>query len=305
MRSSSLQAFLSRLLPLLRPALPVLVLFSLGASCNGGTAPGETAENSKTPAQASKIEKLANVDTSALTESEQRVWADLANELLSPCGEPVSVARCVSESRACGACVPAARYLVRLVAEGFEQTEIRDHYAARFDAKKKVSIDISDAPMRGAPMASITIVEFSDFECPYCGSAHPMLKQVLEEFDGKVNLAFKQYPLEAHKNAMPAARAAVAAQAQGKFWEMADELFEHQRELSPEKIRELAQKIGLDLPKFDADVASEATQARVDRDRKAGNAVDVQGTPTLFVNGRPYREALPSLSKYLKEELSQ
>lgn len=305
MRSSSLHAFLSPLVLVLRPALPLLVLFSLGASCNGGTAPGETAADSKEPAQAAKIEKLANVDTTVLTDGERRVWVDLTNDLLSPCGEPVSVARCVSEARACGACVPAARYLVRLVSEGFEQAEIREHFAARFDPKKKVTLDISDAPVRGAPMAGITIVEFSDFECPYCGAAHPMLKQVLEEFDGKVNLAFKQYPLEAHKNAMPAARAAVAAQAQGKFWEMADALFGHQRELSPEKIRELAQEIGLDMAKFDADVAAEATQARVDRDRKAGTAVDVQGTPTLFINGRPYREGLPSLSKYLKEELGQ
>jgi len=298
MRSPSLHAFLL-------PLLPLLVLFSLGASCNGGASTSKVAGDGPKPAPGSKIEHLDQVDTKALTDSERRVWADLANELLSPCGEPVSVAQCVSESRACNACVPAARYLVRLVTEGFEQTEIREHFAFRFDPKKKVVIDTSDAPVRGAPMAGISIVEFSDFECPYCGAAHPMLRQVLEEFDGKVNLVFKQYPLEAHANAMPAARAAIAAQAQGKFWEMADALFEHQRELSPEKIRELAQKVGLDVAKFDADLAAPETQARVDRDRKHGTALDVQGTPTLFVNGRPYKESLQNLSKYLKEELAQ
>lgn len=295
MRSSSLQVLL----------LPLLVVFSLGASCNGGTANPESPADGKPAAASNRIEKLDRVDTSALTDAERRSWADLANELLSPCGEPVSVAQCVSEARACGACVPAARYLVRLVSEGFEATEIRDQFASRFDPKKKVTVDTNDAPVRGAPMASISIVEFSDFECPYCGAAHPILKEVLQEFDGKVNLTFKQYPLEAHKNAMPAARAAVAAQAQGKFWEMADLLFENQRELSSEKIRELAGKAGLDLVKFDADLAAEATQARVDKDRKDGQALEVQGTPTLFINGRRFHESVQSLSKYLKEELDQ
>ncbi len=298
MRSPSLHAFLL-------PLLPLLVLFSVGASCNGGSQESKVAGGSPKPVYGPKIERLDQVDTKALTDTERRVWVDLANELLSPCGEPVSVAQCVSESRACGACVPAARYLVRLVSEGFEQAEMREHFAFRFDPKKKVAIDTTDAAVRGAPMAGINIVEFSDFECPHCGAAHPMLRQVLAEFDGKVNLVFKQYPLEGHANAMPAARAAVAAQAQGKFWEMADLLFENQRELSPEKIRELAQKAGLDMAKFDSDLVSPATQARVDRDRKDGTALDVQGTPTLFINGRPFKEALPNLSKYLKEELAQ
>jgi protein-disulfide isomerase len=154
-------------------------------------------------------------------------------------------------------------------------------------------------------MAKVTIVEFSDFECPYCGAAHPALSALLGEFPGQVNLVFKNFPLDGHKNSMPAARAAVAAQLQGKFWEMADKLFEHQRELSPEKIRELAQSIGLDMAKFDADVASPAVQQRVENDKKEGAGLGIQGTPSLFVNGRPYKESVQNLGKYLKEELSR
>jgi len=280
--------------------LALLGLFSLGASCNGGkeASPGQAAD-------AAKIEKLPQVETSSLTDGERRTWVELVNEQLSPCGDPVSVAQCVAESRACGACVPAARYLVRLVSEGFEKREIEELFSSRYDAKKKVTLDLGDSPVRGAPMAKVTIVEFSDFECPHCGAAHPVLTSVLQEFDGKVNLVFKNYPLDSHKNAMSAAVAAVAAGKQGKFWELADKLFEHQRELSPEKIRELAQSVGLDMERFDADVASDAVRARVAQDKQEGARVKIEGTPTLFIDGRQYQESLQNLGKYLREELGQ
>jgi protein-disulfide isomerase len=292
--------------------LVLLGLFSLGASCKNGqekreaekAAPEAASKQEGKPARAvERIEKLERIDTSALTDAERRTFFDLANDQLSPCGEPVSLARCVSEARTCGTCVPAARYLVRLVAEGYEKTELKELFANRFDPKRKVSIDVSTAPVRGEPMAKVSIVEFSDFECPHCGAAHPVLTRVLEEFQGKVNLAFKHFPLESHKNAAPAARAAVAAQAQGKFWELADKLFEHQRELSADKIRELAKKVGVDMAKFDAELASPAAQARVDADKKDGNAAGIQGTPTLYINGRVYNGSMSALGKYLREEL--
>jgi protein-disulfide isomerase len=281
--------------------LALLGLFSLGASCNGG--PEATPQGKA--ASGPKIEKLDRVETSSLTEGERRSWVELVNEQLSPCGEPVSVAQCVAEGRSCSACVPAARYLVRLVSEGYEKREIEQLFASRFDEKQKVNVEIGDSPMRGAPMAKVTIVEFSDFECPHCGAAHPMLSTLLQEFDGKVNLVFKNFPLDAHKNAMPAALAAVAAGKQGKFWELADQLFEHQRELSPEKIRELAQGAGLDMARFDADVASEQVRARVMQDKQEGTRLKIQGTPSLFINGRAYQESPQNLGKYLREELEQ
>lgn len=301
----------SRSLPLL--SLALLGLFSLGASCNNGKESpkisGETAAESasadgkKAAHKSEKVEKLDRIDTSALTSAERRTFFEVVNDVLSPCGEPVSVAQCVAESRACNACVPGARYVVRLVSEGYEKAEIISLYAARFDPKKKVTIDTSEAPVRGAPMAKVSIVEFSDFECPHCGAAHPLLSRTLEEFNGKVNLVFKNFPLDSHKNAAPAARAAVAAQLQGKFWELADALFEHQRELSAETIHALARDAALDMSKFDADFASPAVQQRVERDKQDGTALGVQGTPSLFINGRAYKEGLQSLSKYLKEEL--
>jgi predicted DsbA family dithiol-disulfide isomerase len=300
----------SHSLPLL--SLALLGLFSLGASCNHGR---ETPNGESTPALEAKgdapkgasgrpkIESLDKVDTSMLTGPEKRSFLEIVNEVLSPCGEPVSVAQCVAESRACGACVPSARYVARLVSEGYGKAEIVELFSARFEPKKKHAIDIAEAPVRGAPMAPVSIVEFSDFECPHCGAAHPVLARTIEEFGGKVNLVFKQFPLDSHKNAAPAARAAVAAQAQGKFWELADLLFEHQRELSPEKIAQLARQAGVDVAKFDTARESEAVQQRVDKDKQEGIDLGVQGTPSLFINGRAYKEGLQGLSKYLKEEL--
>jgi protein-disulfide isomerase len=311
LRSSSRGTRLLRSHPLRLLLLPLLGLFSLGASCNQGVQePGTKAAGQDAPAAAAtaptaQIDKLPNVDTSALTDGERRTWTELVNELLSPCGEPVSVAKCVAESRGCNACVPAARYMVRLVSEGMEKGEIQELFADRYDPKRKVNIDTADAPVRGAPMAPITIVEFSDFECPHCGAAHPVLARIIEEFGGKVNLAFKNFPLDGHVHAGPAARAAVAAQHQGKFWQMADALFEHQRELGDEKIRELAKEVGVDMAKFDADLESGVPQTRVENDHKEGLALHIEGTPTLYINGRPYKESVSNLSKYLKEELGQ
>ena len=294
-----------RSLPFRLLLLPLLGLFLLGASCNGNQqAQGQNEPSKRTQAE-QQIEKLPQVDTSALTDAERRQGSDLVNDLLSPCGEPVSVAKCVAESRACRSCVPAARYVVRLVSEGFEKSEIQDLFADRYDPKRKLTLDTSEAPVRGAPMAGLTIVEFSDFECPHCGAAHPVLARVLEEFNGKVNLAFKHFPLPAHTNAVPAARAAYAAQLQGKFWEMADQLFEHQRDLSDTAIVGFAKDLGLDMAKFEADRASDAALQRVEADKKEGVGIGVQGTPSLYINGHPFKESVQSLSKYLKEELAQ
>jgi protein-disulfide isomerase len=296
-------------------SLPLVLLaflgfISVGAGCNGQKAEPPKEAASAAPAKREKaaekparIDKLERIDTSSLTDAERKTFFDLANELLSPCGDPVSLARCVSEARGCGSCVPAARYLLRLVSEGYEKAEIAELFANRFDPKRKVVLDTTQAPVRGEPMAKISIVEFSDFECPHCGAAHPVLTRVLGEFQGKVNLAFKHFPLDSHKNAAPAARAAVAAQAQGKFWEMADLLFENQRSLTPDKIREIAKKIGLDMAKFDAAIAKDAVRDRVEADKREGAKVGVEGTPTFFINGRVYNGSPQTLGKYLKEEL--
>jgi len=110
------------------------------------------------------IRSLPQVDTSALDEFGEGIWIDMVNELLSPCGEPVSVARCISESRSCKKCVPAARYLARLVDDGYSRDEIRSIYRTRYADETKIQkLTAHDSPLRGSPMAAVTIYEFSTF----------------------------------------------------------------------------------------------------------------------------------------------
>ncbi len=278
-----------------------LAIFSLGASCGGKVDPpaGQPA-----PAPQARVEAIPQVDLSDLTAPEKRVFADLTNDLLSPCGEPVSVARCATDAASrCNRCVPAARYLAHLVTEGYERAEIEAHFTARYGRDTKYELRVEGLPVRGAPMASVQIVEFSDFECPYCGAAAPMLERTLREFEGRVKLVFKNYPLDQHPRALPAARAGVAAGKQGKFWEMHDLMFAHQDALEDEDLERYAVQLGLELERFKSDMASADTQARVDADKAEGRRVHVEGTPTIFVNGRHFSEPPTQLSNYLRQEL--
>lgn len=288
--------------------LSLLAFVSTGASCSGGEsgggAGGGTSGGDPTAGSAPDITEIPGVELSELTTGERRIWAGLVNDLLSPCGEPVSVARCATTSGGgCRTCVPAARYVARLMGEGFEREEIEEAYESRYGRDTTVDIDIDGHPVRGAPMARVTIVEFSDFECPYCGRATPIVERLLEEYPGEVRVVFMNFPLSGHPHAMPAARAAVAAGLQGKFWEMHDLLFDHQTQLTDEDLDRYATSLGLDMERFHADLRSEEVQASIEADRELGHRLDLDGTPTFFINGRRFREGPQSLPAYLREEL--
>lgn len=285
-------------------ALCALCLVSLGASCDGGQQSEPTAGATHVDAPpADAIDSLQGVDTSQMTDAERQTWVVLVNEVLSPCGQPVSVARCVQEGGTCGACVTAARYVARVVMDGFGKEAVAEQYRARFGKTQKLEPKIDGAPVRGAPMAAVTIVEFSDFQCPFCGRAHPVLAESLAELGGKVKLIFKHFPLSGHERGMPAARAAVAAQRQGKFWEMHDLLFEHQRALGDAELLGYAKRLGLDMERFQADIVSAEVQAQIDADKEEGVRLGVDSTPTIIINGRRFDESPRTLMAYLREEL--
>jgi len=290
-------------------ALCALCLVSLGASCDGGQQSEPTAGATQEEASKGEVPKedqigsLKGVDTSQMTDAEKATWVTVVNEELSPCGQPISVARCAQEGGKCGACVTAGRYVARMVMEGFGKEAVAEQYRARFGKAPKLEPKVEGAPVRGAPMAAVTIVEFSDFQCPFCGRAHPALAEALAELDGRVKLIFKHFPLSGHVRGMPAARAAVAAQRQGKFWEMHDVLFENQRALGDEEILGYAKRIGLDVERFQADIASPEVQALIDADKEEGVRLGVDSTPTIIINGRRFEESPRALVAYLREEL--
>jgi len=159
------------------------------------------------------------------------------------------------------------------------------------EAMKLIAVD--GAPVRGAQKARVTIVEYGDFQCPFCLRSRPTLRQVLETYPEDVRLVYKHYPLSFHREAMNAHRAAEAAREQGKFWEMHDRIFQTPSDLSPETMRKHAEALGLDLAEFDEAYKSERVQKRIAADQEEGRKVGVRGTPAFFVNGKYIAGAQP------------
>jgi protein-disulfide isomerase len=143
--------------------------------------------------------------------------------------------------------------------------------------------------VQGPADARITLVEYGDYECPYCGDAYPIVKGLQRELSADLRFAFRNFPLaQAHPQATRAAQAAEAASLQHKFWEMHDLLYENQDKLDDRQLRQLAQRLDLDLDRFDRDIDSTGVVAKVRADFLSGARSGVNGTPTFFVNGERY-----------------
>ncbi len=151
----------------------------------------------------------------------------------------------------------------------------------------------ADDPVRGSASAPVTIVLFSDFQCPFCARVEPTLQRVEQEYGGKVRLVWKNQPLPFHPNALPAAEAADAAREQGKFWPMHDRLFAAQRELSPDLYARVAKELGLDMRRFDEATRSGRARTRIQEDQRLAAQIGAQATPTMFVNGEKVEGAVP------------
>ncbi len=151
---------------------------------------------------------------------------------------------------------------------------------------KVYDIPVGSSPIKGNKNAPVTIIEFSDFQCPYCSRIQPTLKQVLNAYPEDVRLVYKHFPLAFHKYARPAAKASLAAREQGKFWEMHDIIFENYNKLTDESFGEFASKLGLDTNRFTADYNSTKYDQEIQQDFLLGQKVNVRGTPTLYLNGK-------------------
>lgn len=142
---------------------------------------------------------------------------------------------------------------------------------------------------QGNPSAPIVLLEYGDYACPYCGEAYPVIEKIKETLGDKLSFVFRYFPLEAvHPNANNAALAAEAASKQGKFWQMHDLLYINQDKLEWDGLVAMADTIGLDLVKFEADIKSGQLQDKIDDDLESGLRSGVNGTPSFFVNGEKY-----------------
>jgi protein-disulfide isomerase len=167
----------------------------------------------------------------------------------------------------------------------------RDRLLAQF--REGPSILIQGSPVRGDSNQSVVLAEFSDFQCPFCARAKATVDAFMAKHGEEVTLTFKHFPLsQIHPEALPAAKAARAAQNQGKFWEYHDRLFARQKELGETLYLDLAAELGLDREQFDRDRQSAETAAAINRDLELGRALGIEGTPFFLMNGRPVAGAV-------------
>jgi Na+:H+ antiporter, NhaA family len=158
--------------------------------------------------------------------------------------------------------------------------------------------------VRGAPDGRVTLVEYGDFQCPYCGDAYPVVKELLNTYDW-LRFVFRHMPLaDLHPRAPGAAQAAEAAAAQGRFWDMHDRLFENQHALGDEELREHASALGLDAERFDRELREGVHAERVDEDYRSGAQSGIPSTPRFFVNGAMHLGSAnePELRRVIEEE---
>jgi protein-disulfide isomerase len=177
----------------------------------------------------------------------------------------------------------------------------------RPDPEKVYDIEVGDAPIRGSKSAKVTIVEWADFQCPFCVRVNPTLEQIAKEYGDKVRFAFKHLPLSMHAKARAAHTASEAAHRQGKFWEMHDRIFAKPRDLSPETYLRYANEMGLDIDQYNSDLASSSVRKVVDSDLDVARKLGVSGTPSFFINGRFLSGAQPyaSFASAIDRELAK
>lgn len=173
-----------------------------------------------------------------------------------------------------------------------QEERMKNDLEAQF--KNPLTVDIGNSPAKGPATAKITIVEFSDFQCPFCSRGKATMDEVMKAYPNDVKLVFKHLPLPFHNEAKNAAKASMAAAKQGKFWEMHDALFENQAKLGAALYDELAKKIGLDVAKFKTDMTSKEIEDQIKADEDQAQKLAFQGTPGFVVNGVAVKGAYPT-----------
>ncbi|MCX6603379.1 MAG: DsbA family protein [Acidobacteria bacterium] len=243
--------------------------------------------------------ELPGVNFTGLSAAKKMEVLQILREFGCPCGCPMQLAQCRVEDPACSQSTTLATIAVDAAKAG---KDIRKALAASPLVKAAgdrnrmlldpIEISIAGSPAKGPANAKITIVEFSDFQCPYCIKAIGHLDAALKAFPKDVRLVYKHFPLDSHGQARMAAQASLAAEQQGKFWPMHDRLYAQSRQISRMNVLNWAKELGLDMPKFVAALDSPAVKSQVDRDVQEGDRIGVQGTPTIFLNGKKYQGAL-------------
>jgi protein-disulfide isomerase len=259
---------------------------------------------------------IKEIDFTGLSDAQKKIALKVMNANECNCGCSKTVAQCRHDMpNSCRRSLIFARTVVDALREGKDEagvTKTLQAKAATFveahepdDSGMVYNIDVSNSPVRGPKTATVRIVEFSDFQCPYCAELQKTLTEVLKAFPKDVQLVYKQFPLNIHQYSRQAAAASLVANSQGKFWELHDRMFQNFTKINDEAIRGWAKDVGLNLTQYDAAIQSGKYEPAVQKDIADGAAVKVLGTPTLFINGkRVHDRTFEGFKKAIQEELA-
>ena len=239
---------------------------------------------------------------------------DVTGKVTTPTDADVDVWYQSNKDRLRGATLDSVRPAIRDYLVQERTCGAREAFLNRLKEKTPVTtmlepprrvLAAAESPAKGPANAPIEVVEFSDFQCPYCLAANPTVRRVLESYGDRVRLVYRNYPLPNHPQARPAAEAAQCANAQGRFWPYHDRLFANPSKLSDEELKRAAAELGLDTARFNACFDSHQFKDVVDADLQAGQDAGVSGTPAFFINGRELTGAQPfeKFQQIIDEEL--
>jgi len=229
-----------------------------------------------------------SLDLSSLSEAARRELAQAMGEEFCGCGAPHTLAACVQSHAGCHHSrreVQLAAILAERGATAAELGVVLARYNLSFQ-QPRAKLPVDARMCQGDAKAPVTVVEYADFECPICGVSRPVLEKFAQDHKGQVRLCYLPFPLAQHPNSMPAGQAALFARDHGKFWAVHDGLFENQKRLSPDVIREVVVKAGLPADAWAKALAKEVYREELEHFRDSGVAAGVQGTPTVYLNGR-------------------
>ena len=241
-------------------------------------------------AQQAPLQLPPSVDVAGLTPAQLQVVLRVLNEQFCYCGCLHTLGGCLREHRSCKHAPRMAELAVRMVRGGLGAQEVAkaltDYYSS-FERSKRVKLDVKGyGPPLGSPDAPMTLVEFSDFTCPYCRAVRAGLERLVLESHGRVRLFFKPFPIPSHPRAVEAATAAEWARDRGLFWKMHDQLFEHAPDFGDDDLAACAVAAGGEPADLRQALSEGRYQARIAASQAEARAAGLEGTPTLYLNGR-------------------
>lgn len=309
---------------LLRTLAPLAAACLLAAACSKNPqaaeprreeGPAPAAPAATTASSAPALEQgqggsglsVPGMDFSSLPPAVQAELSQVLSDEFCTCGCPHALGACLKEHPQCRHAKRTTRLAARLLAAGASANETSaelGRYYATF-RQKRAAFTLDPRQCKGNEKAPVTLVEFADFECPFCGQARPLLEAFAKAHPTEVRLCFAAFPLPMHPHALPAAQAALFARDQGKFWAMHDALFTHQDALDPQSLVAHAQAVGVDGKKLKAALDKGQYKDELEKQKAQGQAAGVNGTPTVFLNGRRYELGFDRdlLEHALEEEL--